>query len=202
MPGHIDDIYPYFMRHAKQIFPMLDCMEDLRKISDLRVPADWYVWCCKARIRLRPACTEHLMCWLGTQRLVPSRERWSSMQVPPTVGKPTTPSSGSWLPSLGSTVAPWSYWPTRSLRRATQRYVCLLLPSVGRKEKLLIYHSSVISQLLDIHSAGVKMLLYFFKPHIKYSPQRETQISPVVGIVGSRPHQGGNAESLYSFFDK
>uniref|UniRef100_A0A8C9ZI99 ATP-dependent RNA helicase SUPV3L1, mitochondrial n=1 Tax=Sander lucioperca TaxID=283035 RepID=A0A8C9ZI99_SANLU len=40
--GHVDDIYPYFMRHAKQIFPMLDCMEDLRKISDLRVPANWY----------------------------------------------------------------------------------------------------------------------------------------------------------------
>ncbi|XP_076012349.1 ATP-dependent RNA helicase SUPV3L1, mitochondrial [Genypterus blacodes] len=40
--GHIDDLYPYFMRHAKQIFPMLDCMDDLRKISDLRVPATWY----------------------------------------------------------------------------------------------------------------------------------------------------------------
>ncbi|KAM6943607.1 ATP-dependent RNA helicase SUPV3L1, mitochondrial [Xenentodon cancila] len=40
--GHIDDIYPYFMRHTKQIFPMLDCMDDLRKISDLRVPANWY----------------------------------------------------------------------------------------------------------------------------------------------------------------
>ncbi|XP_034080217.1 ATP-dependent RNA helicase SUPV3L1, mitochondrial [Gymnodraco acuticeps] len=40
--GHLDDIYPYFMRHAKQIFPMLDCMDDLRKISDLRVPANWY----------------------------------------------------------------------------------------------------------------------------------------------------------------
>uniref|UniRef100_A0A8C4ELK0 ATP-dependent RNA helicase SUPV3L1, mitochondrial n=1 Tax=Dicentrarchus labrax TaxID=13489 RepID=A0A8C4ELK0_DICLA len=39
---HIDDIYPYFLRHAKQIFPMLDCMDDLRKISDLRVPANWY----------------------------------------------------------------------------------------------------------------------------------------------------------------
>lgn len=41
--GHIDDIYPYFMRHAKEIFPMLDCMDDLRKISDLRLPANWYV---------------------------------------------------------------------------------------------------------------------------------------------------------------
>ncbi|XP_061820259.1 ATP-dependent RNA helicase SUPV3L1, mitochondrial [Nerophis lumbriciformis] len=40
--GHIDDIYPYFMRHAKTIFPMLDCMDDLKKISDLRVPANWY----------------------------------------------------------------------------------------------------------------------------------------------------------------
>ncbi|KAM4596254.1 ATP-dependent RNA helicase SUPV3L1, mitochondrial [Fundulus diaphanus] len=40
--GHVDDIYPYFMRHAKQIFPMLDCMDDLIKISDLRVPANWY----------------------------------------------------------------------------------------------------------------------------------------------------------------
>ncbi|XP_037611051.1 ATP-dependent RNA helicase SUPV3L1, mitochondrial [Sebastes umbrosus] len=40
--GHVDDIYPYFMRHSKQIFPMLDCMDDLRKISDLRVPANWY----------------------------------------------------------------------------------------------------------------------------------------------------------------
>ncbi|MBN3295901.1 SUV3 helicase, partial [Amia calva] len=40
--GHVDDLYPYFMRHAKQIFPMLDCMDDLRKISDLRVPANWY----------------------------------------------------------------------------------------------------------------------------------------------------------------
>uniref|UniRef100_A0A3Q3ST10 ATP-dependent RNA helicase SUPV3L1, mitochondrial n=1 Tax=Mastacembelus armatus TaxID=205130 RepID=A0A3Q3ST10_9TELE len=40
--GHIDDIYPYFIHHAKQIFPMLDCMDDLRKISDLRVPANWY----------------------------------------------------------------------------------------------------------------------------------------------------------------
>ncbi|KAK2896677.1 hypothetical protein Q8A67_011165 [Cirrhinus molitorella] len=40
--GHIDDIFPYYMRHAKQIFPMLDCMDDLRKISDLRVPVNWY----------------------------------------------------------------------------------------------------------------------------------------------------------------
>lgn len=40
--GHIDDIFPYFLRHAKQIFPHLDCMDDLKKISDLRLPANWY----------------------------------------------------------------------------------------------------------------------------------------------------------------
>ncbi|XP_072334862.1 ATP-dependent RNA helicase SUPV3L1, mitochondrial isoform X1 [Scyliorhinus torazame] len=40
--GHVDDLFPYFLRHAKQVFPMLDCMEDLRKISDLRLPANWY----------------------------------------------------------------------------------------------------------------------------------------------------------------
>ncbi|KAG8552232.1 hypothetical protein GDO81_004445 [Engystomops pustulosus] len=40
--GHMDDIFPFFMRHAKQVFPMLDCMDDLRKISDLRLPPNWY----------------------------------------------------------------------------------------------------------------------------------------------------------------
>ncbi|GJQ83874.1 hypothetical protein Trydic_g6752 [Trypoxylus dichotomus] len=40
--GHVTDIFPYFLRHAKQMFPHLDCMDDLRKISDLRSPANWY----------------------------------------------------------------------------------------------------------------------------------------------------------------
>lgn len=40
--GHVDDIFPYFLRHAKQMFPHLDCMDDLKKISDLRSPANWY----------------------------------------------------------------------------------------------------------------------------------------------------------------
>lgn len=41
--GHVDDLFPFFLRHAKQIFPMLDCMDDLRKISDLRLPPNWSV---------------------------------------------------------------------------------------------------------------------------------------------------------------
>lgn len=40
--GHVDDLFPYFLRHAREIFPHLDCMEDLQKISDLRLPANWY----------------------------------------------------------------------------------------------------------------------------------------------------------------
>ncbi len=39
--GHVDDIFPYFLRHARQVFPALDCMEDLKKISDLTDPAQW-----------------------------------------------------------------------------------------------------------------------------------------------------------------
>lgn len=39
--GHVTDIFPYFLRHAKQMFPHLDCMDDLKKISDLRTPANW-----------------------------------------------------------------------------------------------------------------------------------------------------------------
>lgn len=41
--GHVDDLFPFFLRHAKQVFPMLDCMDDLRKISDLRLPPNWSV---------------------------------------------------------------------------------------------------------------------------------------------------------------
>lgn len=40
--GHLDDIFPYFLRHAKLIFPHIDCMDDLKQISDLRQPANWY----------------------------------------------------------------------------------------------------------------------------------------------------------------
>ncbi|ESO97005.1 hypothetical protein LOTGIDRAFT_115298 [Lottia gigantea] len=41
--GHVDDIFPFFLHHAKEIFPYIDRMEELRKISDIRTPADWYV---------------------------------------------------------------------------------------------------------------------------------------------------------------
>ncbi|XP_013788263.1 ATP-dependent RNA helicase SUV3 homolog, mitochondrial-like [Limulus polyphemus] len=40
--GHVDDIVPFFLKHAHQVFPHLECMEELKKISDLRLPANWY----------------------------------------------------------------------------------------------------------------------------------------------------------------
>ncbi|XP_032112068.1 ATP-dependent RNA helicase SUPV3L1, mitochondrial isoform X1 [Sapajus apella] len=40
--AHVDDLFPFFLRHAKQIFPVLECKDDLRKISDLRIPPNWY----------------------------------------------------------------------------------------------------------------------------------------------------------------
>ncbi|ODN01153.1 ATP-dependent RNA helicase SUV3, mitochondrial, partial [Orchesella cincta] len=40
--AHVDDLFAYFVKHAKQIFPHLECMDDLKKISDLRSPANWY----------------------------------------------------------------------------------------------------------------------------------------------------------------
>ncbi|KAJ8724894.1 hypothetical protein PYW07_015852 [Mythimna separata] len=40
--GHVDDLFPYFLRHSRQAFPHLDCLDDLKKISDLRTPANWY----------------------------------------------------------------------------------------------------------------------------------------------------------------
>lgn len=39
--GHVTDIFPYFIRHAKEMFPHLDCMDELKQISDLRNPANW-----------------------------------------------------------------------------------------------------------------------------------------------------------------
>ncbi|KAI8737937.1 ATP-dependent RNA helicase SUPV3L1, mitochondrial [Biomphalaria glabrata] len=40
--GHVDDIFPYFLKHSYEVFPHLESMEDLKKISDLRYPANWY----------------------------------------------------------------------------------------------------------------------------------------------------------------
>ncbi len=40
--GHVDDLFPYFLKHARLIFPHLECIEELKKISDLRLPPNWY----------------------------------------------------------------------------------------------------------------------------------------------------------------
>lgn len=40
--GRPEDIFPYFLRHAREVYPHLDCMEELKQISDLRHPGNWY----------------------------------------------------------------------------------------------------------------------------------------------------------------
>jgi len=40
--GHTADIFPYFMRHARKVFPHLECLEELKSISDLTDPPNWY----------------------------------------------------------------------------------------------------------------------------------------------------------------
>ena len=59
--GHVDDMFPYFLQHAKTMFPHLDCMDDLRKISDLRQPANWSVDSDIERLLLIYSST-HLSC--------------------------------------------------------------------------------------------------------------------------------------------
>ena len=40
--GHVDDLFPYFLKHSREIFPHLESIEELKKISDLRLPPNWY----------------------------------------------------------------------------------------------------------------------------------------------------------------
>lgn len=39
--ANITDIFPFFMRHTRLMFPHLECMDDLKKISDLTFPPSW-----------------------------------------------------------------------------------------------------------------------------------------------------------------
>jgi len=39
---HVHDLFPYFLAHAKKVFPHLDCIDELKQISDLTDPPNWY----------------------------------------------------------------------------------------------------------------------------------------------------------------
>lgn len=39
---HLTDLWPFFLSHAREVFPHLECHEELRKISDLGLPHSWY----------------------------------------------------------------------------------------------------------------------------------------------------------------
>jgi ATP-dependent RNA helicase SUPV3L1/SUV3 len=40
--GRVDDLWPYFLQFAKQHFPVVGSYDDLRNLSDLTVPSDWF----------------------------------------------------------------------------------------------------------------------------------------------------------------
>lgn len=40
--GHVSDLFPYFLSHARSAFPHLECHEELRRISNLTLPHNWY----------------------------------------------------------------------------------------------------------------------------------------------------------------
>jgi len=40
--GHVTDLFPFFLSHAREAFPHLECQEELRQISDLGLPHTWY----------------------------------------------------------------------------------------------------------------------------------------------------------------
>ncbi|KAH3782536.1 hypothetical protein DPMN_160453, partial [Dreissena polymorpha] len=40
--GHVTDLFPFFLDHAKQVFPHIECMDELRQISNLSDPTTWY----------------------------------------------------------------------------------------------------------------------------------------------------------------
>ncbi|XP_076172013.1 suv3 RNA helicase [Ptiloglossa arizonensis] len=40
--ANVSDIFPYFLRYAKEMYPHIDCLDDLKRISDLRHPPNWY----------------------------------------------------------------------------------------------------------------------------------------------------------------
>lgn len=40
--GHLSDLFPFFLGHAREAFPHIECHEELRKISDLGLPHTWY----------------------------------------------------------------------------------------------------------------------------------------------------------------
>ncbi|VBB29498.1 unnamed protein product [Acanthocheilonema viteae] len=38
----VDSIYPYFIEHAKRVYPHLECEKELKTLSDLTKPYNWY----------------------------------------------------------------------------------------------------------------------------------------------------------------
>jgi len=39
----IDELFLYFIQHAETLYPHINCVEDLKQLSDLRSPELWDV---------------------------------------------------------------------------------------------------------------------------------------------------------------
>ncbi len=39
---HNTDLFPFFLRHARKVFPHLECLDELKSLSDLTDPPNWY----------------------------------------------------------------------------------------------------------------------------------------------------------------
>ena len=42
LTGHVSDLWPYVRAQALEENPQLSCMDDLRRVADLRQPPNWY----------------------------------------------------------------------------------------------------------------------------------------------------------------
>lgn len=40
--AHTDELFPFFLAHARRMYPHLECIEDLTAISDLTQPHEWF----------------------------------------------------------------------------------------------------------------------------------------------------------------
>ncbi|XP_065828308.1 ATP-dependent RNA helicase SUPV3L1, mitochondrial-like [Oscarella lobularis] len=40
--GNINDLFPHFLEFSRSAYPLVDCLDELKNISDLTIPADWF----------------------------------------------------------------------------------------------------------------------------------------------------------------
>ena len=106
----VDSIYPYFLKHAHKVFPHLECIHELKKISDLTQPHNWY-----------PTAREiHRKIFFHAGLIRSFFLHKNSVKDPLTVAKPTRHCKQWRKPRGGFIVARWGYWLTRCTCASTR----------------------------------------------------------------------------------